>query len=132
MQDTIVIIQDQDTKQDTGHVGSGDIMRFNEFTQEDLPFDLAEDLYVFMKNDPEFYRKNYFPVLAGCSDCAKNKKPFDFQKKMMPVIDTAFDAYADKYKLPRRARTVFTDEVKHNVCSMAADEEMETIRKGGY
>ena len=107
-------------------------MRFDEFTTEDLPFDLAEDLYVFMKNDPKFYRKNYFPVLANCSDCAKNKKSFDFQEKMMPVIDSAFRAYADQYDLPRRARNLFTDEVKHSVCSMAASEEMETIRQGGY
>ena len=39
-------------------------MRLNEFTdKEELPFDVVDDTLVFMRNDPVFYRKFYYPAV---------------------------------------------------------------------
>ena len=42
-------------------------MRIDEFTnkkdERELPFSVAEDLMVFMRNDPTFYRKKFYPCM---------------------------------------------------------------------
>ena len=42
-------------------------MRLNEFTDiedKELPFDIVDDTIVFMRNDPMFYRRHYFPAVS--------------------------------------------------------------------
>jgi len=48
-------------------------MKINEFTdiehnhgdkKNELGFNVAHDLHIHMKNDPMFYRKQYYPTIA--------------------------------------------------------------------
>jgi hypothetical protein len=110
-------------------------MKIEEFHKKDnfeLPFNLAEDLYTFMKNDAMFYRKHYFPALARCSDMSKANKDFNLVSEMMPVIDRAYKVYKSMYGLPDKTDNIFKDEDRQQVCSLISDEEMETIKQGGY
>ena len=65
-----MIIQDLAQKQDFGVVGSGD-MRIDEFahkTDDRLPFDVVDDVAIYMRNDPMFYRKQLFPAIMSMKD----------------------------------------------------------------
>ena len=95
-----------------------------------LPYDLAEDLYIFMKNDPNFYRKQYYPGLCKCSDRVKANKDPQLEPTMRPIIQRAFESYAEKFGVPSHIKFQTEDEDK--VCSMISEEEMDTIRDCGY
>ena len=46
-------------------------MRIDEFaapTNDSLPFDVADDVAIFMRNDPMFYRKQLFPAIMNMKD----------------------------------------------------------------
>ena len=46
-------------------------MRIDEFaapTNDSLPFDVADDVAIFMRNDPMFYRKQLFPAIMSMKD----------------------------------------------------------------
>jgi len=53
-------------------------MRIDEFSQpvdDSLPFDVVDDVAVFMRNDPQFYRKSFFPVVDKMKTaCQAGKK----------------------------------------------------------
>ena len=43
-------------------------MRIDEFAQpmdDKLPFDVVDDVAIFMRNDPMFYRKSLFPAIIN-------------------------------------------------------------------
>ena len=99
-------------------------------TEAKLPYDLADDLYTFMKNDPMFYRKEYYPALCQCSDRVKADQDPQFEETMRPLIKAAYTKYADKFDVP--SHITFEQEDEDKVCEMMAEEEMDTIRECGY
>ena len=44
-------------------------------------FDLIDDTSFYMRNDPEFYRKEYFPAMARIADM-HSKRPRNRSSKM--------------------------------------------------
>ena len=36
---------------------------------DDLGYDVVEDVAIYMRNDPMFYRKHYFPAMTKCPRC---------------------------------------------------------------
>ena len=108
-------------------------MRLNEFTdKEELPFDVVDDTLVFMRNDPVFYRKFYFPAVCELADCQRAGKDADPKKFLTPMIEKGFDAYVKKYNVGRNSEEVFTAEDRTNLLQKINDEETENIRKGDY
>ena len=62
-------------------------MRLNEFTdKEELPFDVVDDTLVFMRNDPIFYRKYYYPSVCELADCQRAGKDADPKKYLIPML----------------------------------------------
>ena len=108
-------------------------MRLNEFAeQEELPFDEVEDTLVFMRNDPIFYRKHYFPAVSELADCQRSKKDTDPKKYLTAMIEMGCDNYVKKYNVGRNSEEVFTAEDRSNLLQRINDEETENIRKGDY
>ena len=105
-------------------------MRFEEFKNE-LPFDLADDVYVFMKNDPEFYRNEYFPALCKCCDDHK-AGGYDIKKTMFPIVDRAFESYREKFKMPKHQYKLFDQSCKDSIVDMITNEESSCIERGDY
>ena len=102
-QDIIVTIQDRVLKHVTGHVGNGN-MRIDEFaapTNDSLPFDVADDVAIFMRNDPMFYRKQLFPAIMNMKDRHDAGKDCVAEDVLGPVVDEAMDTYCEKFKLGR-------------------------------
>ena len=108
-------------------------MRLNEFTdKEELPFDVVDDTLVFMRNDPVFYRKFYFPAVCELADCQRAGKDADPKKFLTPMIEKGCDSYVKKYNVGRNSEEVFTAEDRTNLLQKINDEETENIRKGDY
>jgi hypothetical protein len=61
-----VIIQGQEQKQDIGLAGSGN-MRIDEFfdrtPNDDLPYDVIDDVHFHMIDYDAFYRNHYLPCM---------------------------------------------------------------------
>lgn len=97
---------------------------------QELPFDIAEDLNVFMKNDPMFYRRAYFPTMTKIADQIKKKKEVNFASALSPMIDRALEVYCKKFELPHSTKLSPSD--KENLVNRIRDEEMPNIQKGDY
>jgi hypothetical protein len=110
-------------------------MKIDEFTQSqeknNLPFDVADDLIVFMRNDPQFYRKKYFPAMASMADNIRNGKDFD-RDRIGSVIDSGMNTYCKKYNLAKGPADIFTPEDRLSMIERICSEELEEINKGGY
>jgi len=111
------------------------MVKIVEFTQpidDSLPFNPAEDLMVFMKNDPVIYRKSLFPALSKMSDCYRNKEEFSFAETMRPVVVDAAKQYCKKYNMPKPAGVMFPPSDIDNIIERLKEEELEEVCKGTY
>lgn len=110
-------------------------MRIEEFDKKDdleLPFNVVEDAIVFMRNDPMFYRKQYYPTVAKMADLTRAGKPVDPKGFVMPMVTKGIEGYCEKYKLPRPSDSLFGEEDRINLMNRIYEEEMEQIHKGEY
>ena len=127
-------IQDLVIKQDTGRVGSGN-MKINEFSQNTdtkLPFDLVDDALVFMRNDPVFYRKKYFPTISKVADYQRAGKKPDPNKLIGPMVDSGCNSYCKKFNIAKGPADLFTPNDRQNLISRIYSEECKNIEKGDY
>ena len=110
-------------------------MRIDEFSAADenqLPFSVIDDLTVFMRNDPMFYRKQLFPAII------KMKNSYDNNKKMDPagifgsVVDRAIPHYCKKFQIPKRPDELLDDKDRDELIQKLYSEELTNIKKGVY
>jgi len=95
-------------------------------------FDVVDDAVVFMRNDPTFYRKHYFPAVSKLADIKRSGKNIDPMKHLMPTIEKGCDIYTRKYNLARSPEEVFTNEDRNSILEKIYSEEMDQIEKGEY
>ena len=110
-------------------------MRIDEFTAKidtKLPFDLADDVVVFMRNDPVFYRKHYFPAISNLADRFRDKKEINDTSIIGSMVDKGMNTYCKKYKLGRKPADIFTADDRHTLINKITSEELEEIKKGSY
>jgi hypothetical protein len=111
-------------------------MRIDEvnITGEDneLPFSVAEDLVVFMRNDPMFYRKNYFPCMSSMSDRKFKGEEIDFAECTRPMIERAINEYCRKFDITQSPQSIFTSEDEDAIIELLKAEEMPRIEMGEY
>jgi len=95
-----------------------------------LDFDLIEDVIYFMNNDPEFYRKEYYPFMhkfKSYIDADKNLSPKVFQ----PMCQRAFKLYQNKF--PQEGMELKLDKADFkDMCSKLHEKEMSNIDEGHY
>ena len=67
------------------------MVRLTEFNQIDkepqLDYDLMDDVYFYMMNDDDFYRKQYYPTMNKCKQTGDNEA-------LMPVVDSCIKEYS--------------------------------------
>ena len=100
--------------------------------QEEVPFDVVEDLVIFMRNDPMFYRKTFFPAMADASDKMDQGETVDPAVFLKPVVDKGVKHYCKKFIVNKRPEEIFTDADKSSCVSKIQAEEMPNIKKGMY
>ncbi len=84
------------------------IVEFHEFDIPDeiLPkpdFDVPSDLLIFMRNDPMFYRKNFFPAIEQYKTNKKNIEP------LKNVINVGLQEYCKKFNIPNPREDLLND-----------------------
>ena len=112
-------------------------MRLNEFDitgsdDNELPFNVAADLNMFMKNDPIFYRKHYFPCMSQMSDMHSKGTEIDFAECARPMLQAAMEQYCRKFNLTNSPQSLFTSEDEDAIIEMLKSEEMPRIEAGEY
>ena len=114
-------------------------MKINEFINDEtndehpnLGWDVVGDLHVHMKNDPMFYRKEYYPTIASMQDSLKQGNPIDTKKAIVPMINKGMEHYCAKYDIPRRRGELLQSEDIDALVEKIYGEEMELIQKGDY
>jgi hypothetical protein len=110
-------------------------MKINEFIENDetgINFDIVDDTIVFMRNDPMFYRKNYFPAITKMADAHHNGDSYEVESILGPIVDLAMDNYCKRYKIARSPSEIYTTDDRQNILNMIATEELEEIKKGEY
>tara|TARA_B100000424_G_C22940000_1_gene500226 strand:- start:1301 stop:1630 length:330 start_codon:yes stop_codon:yes gene_type:complete len=109
-------------------------MRIDEFSKPDefkLPFDVVDDLTIFMRNDPMFYRKKMFPCIMQMKDAYGRQEKIAPQKLLGPIVDSAMDSYCQKFKLGKRDK-IFKLEDRDECINKVFGEEMKMIEAGAY
>ena len=109
-------------------------MRIDELaTPQDtkINFDIIDDAIVFMRNDPVFYRKKYFPTVSNMADTVKGGKEID-RNVLGSMVDSGINSYCKKYKLGRGPADLFTNEDRNSIIEQICSEELVEIEKGSY
>jgi hypothetical protein len=102
----------------------------SEEKKPDLGFDLKDDLAFFMNNDPDFYRKKYFPTMLRFKkycDQGKTVRPVAFSK----LVTDAYDIYKEKFPVEGLAETL-DKEVCEEVCKIIHQQETKNIEENFY
>jgi hypothetical protein len=110
-------------------------MRIDEFAQngeQRFDFDVVDDIIVFMRNDPMFYRKSFFPAMAQIADLHRAGKPVDKNKCLGSMVETALGAYCKKYGVADVPDEIFNNDDRLQIIDKIFSEEMMQIKQGDY
>tara|TARA_B100001287_G_scaffold33104_2_gene23603 strand:- start:3942 stop:4436 length:495 start_codon:yes stop_codon:yes gene_type:complete len=108
------------------------MVKINEFNDMDIPkeivpkpdYDVPSDLLIFMRNDPMFYRKNFFPAVEKYRE---NKKDTSMLEKM---CETGLIEYCKKFNIENTKDELLGDgDMKALVAEIIADE-MADLNEG--
>ena len=101
-------------------------MKINEFTDYQMPteldYNIMDDIHYFMINDPNFYRKHYFPTIDKAKKDGNNST-------IRPLIDTAINLYFKQFDVKARPDRVIKDEDKESLQQRIIDTEAEVLWK---
>ena len=107
-------------------------MKINEFNDMDIPqeiipkpdYDVPSDLLIFMRNDPMFYRKNFFPAIEQYRENTKNTSPIE------SMIKKGVGSYCQRFNIPNPPEELINHgDIKRLVAEIIADE-MEDQESG--
>ena len=95
-------------------------------------FDIVDDLHIYMRNDPDAYRKSYYPMLCNMQKALENKEKISVKKMMMPTIKQCGADYNKKFGLASNIDEIMTMEQARELAKKIYDEEVPLMRKGAY
>lgn len=107
------------------------MVRLVEFETTELPFDVVEDVAIYMRNDPMIYRKSLFPAVVRMKSIHdKGKSPVP-EQCLGEVVDEAMNSYCEKYSLGS-PKNVFKKGDREAIINKLFSEELTQIRNGAY
>jgi hypothetical protein len=98
--------------------------------QGKLPYDLADDLIFYMRNDNDFYRRHYYPHIVKIHGHVKSGKDLS-SKVFMPMVQHAFECYMKKFPI-RQLPESLEDDVCEDICNKLRTEEVQHIKNNIY
>ena len=107
-------------------------MRIDEFAQapnDALPFDVVDDVQQYMKNDPAFYRKVYYPTMCKMQEGGDSSNPKDL---VAPMVLLAARNYVKKYQINKTPEELLTSEEIDDLINRVYEDEIELINQGEY
>ena len=107
------------------------IVEFSESINTDFKFDLVDDASFYMRNDPKFYRKQYYPCMARMAD--KHSEGSKLNRDMvMDLIEKGIESYVRKFNLGKTSEDVFKQPDRDALIDKIFSEEMDQIKQGEY
>jgi hypothetical protein len=95
-------------------------------------YNIVDDLHVYMRNDSDVYRRQYFPMLCAMQEQLAKGKKISAKEVMMPVIKTCMASYNKKFNLANESSDIITDEDIKTLVKKIYTEEIPLIKKGVY
>ena len=93
--------------------------------------ELVDDVAIFMRNDPMFYRKSLFPAIMNMKDRHDSGKSCVAEECLSEVCGRAMESYCSKFKLGSPTN-IFKPEDKGQLIQKVFGEEMKMIKDGAY
>jgi hypothetical protein len=126
-----VPIQVQAGKLVIGHAGLGNMKIFELFSSDNknnkIDFDLADDVIYFMNNDPNFYRKQYFPFLTKFQNhCDQGKQVSP--KAFLPIVKRASEEYQKRFPI-QGIEEAINDGQLQEICEKLHSQELANYNK---
>lgn len=95
-----------------------------------MPFDVVDDVQQYMKNDPMFYRKVYYPTMCKMQDELKSQN--NAKDLIGPMVELATKGYVECYKINKLPEDLLTTEDYDDIINRIYEDEIEALRKGDY
>ena len=86
-------------------------------------FDLADDLIFFMRNDPQFYRKDYHPFLQKFNRHCDAGRTVT-AKAFVPIVKHAFECYKNSFPVEGMEEQLREKDLK-DICEKLQSEETQ-------
>ena len=107
------------------------MVKINEFHDMDIPkeiypapdYDVKEDLKIYIRNDPMFYRKSFFPAFE---DYKKTKKP----KCLYDMVNNGLKNYCSKFELPFAPNELLNKTDITVLVSELIQDELQEVNEG--
>jgi hypothetical protein len=98
--------------------------------KREIDYDLAEDLFHFMNQDDDVYRRHLHPAIMKCQDRMDMKLPVK-PEIFKPAITSSYELYTKKF--PIRELPISLDEkMCAEMCSKMHEEVCQHIKDGKY
>jgi len=107
------------------------IVEFHNQVNSNFNFDIVDDASYYMRNDPNFYRKQYFPCMAKLADKHSEGQKVD-RTMIMDMIEQGINGYVKQYNLGRSPEDVFKQPDRDALIDKLFSEEMDQIKRGEY
>lgn len=98
--------------------------------KKELGYDLMDDLAFFMNNDPEFYRKKYYPTMLKFNKFCKEGRrvgPRGFER----LIQNAYESYRNKFPV-EGLEPKLDKEICEKLCRHIHEQETKNCKEGMY
>lgn len=105
---------------------------FDQKVDDELSFNVVEDLSIYMRNNPMFYRKYYYPSVLKLKEHFEKQKQISPNNLFLPVIEKAVDKYCREFNLGKRPNNLLNDQEKKDLIQKIYEEEMANIKEGKY
>jgi hypothetical protein len=99
--------------------------------KKELGFDLKDDLSFFMNNDPEFYRKKYYPTILKLKKYVKDDKTVG-PRAFEGLVNYAYECYRNKFNTVEGLSESLDKEILESLCKHILESEVKNIKDGQY
>ena len=97
----------------------------------EMPYNVVDDLCIYMRQDPEFYRTSLYPAMIDVQEAVKGGGKYN-KKNMLPVVEKAIAQYIKKFEIQKRPQDLLQDSEKMECITKLLKDEVESLRKGDY
>lgn len=100
--------------------------------KEELPFDIEDDLVVYMRNEPMFYRKHYYPAVLKMQSAHKSNQSIDAVSLWAPIVKRAIMPYMKKFGIDKNTKDIIDMNKIKSIASKIYSDEINHIKSGSY
>jgi hypothetical protein len=97
---------------------------------KELGYDLKDDLVFFMNNDPQFYRKKYYPTMLKFDKFVKEGKRID-ARGFVKLVKEAYSTYQNKFPV-EGLKEELPEDMLEDICKAIHDQETKNVEDKFY